>query len=81
MLDNISHLQQDIGSGAQSGSSHNVYYRLIAHTHNGEKIPLADSLPGSRLADFVEARIRAVLWPEYALQPCGATAQYHLGAV
>ena len=46
----------------QSGTKHTVYYTIKAHTKDGRKMTIADSLEGSRLADFVERKIRDALW-------------------
>ena len=59
----ISHLERSIGSQTQAGRYNTVYYRIRAHTRDGGKITIADALEGSRLADFVEAKIRAALGP------------------
>jgi hypothetical protein len=47
----------------QIGSTTRVYYAIDAHTHDGRKLTIADALEGSRLADFVEEKIRQALWP------------------
>jgi hypothetical protein len=60
----ISKLERRIGSQMQTGYSMRVYYAIDAHTRDGRRITVADSLEGSRLADFVEAKIRDALWPE-----------------
>jgi hypothetical protein len=59
----IKKLERRIGSQMQTGSSMRVYYAIDARTHDGRKITIADTLEGSRLADFVEEKIRAALWP------------------
>ena len=57
-------LDRRIGSQMQTGTSMRVYYAIDAHTRDGRKITIADTLEGSRLADFVEAKIREALWPK-----------------
>ena len=59
----VSKLQRRIGSQMQTGSRTRVYYAIDAHTHDGRKITIADTLEGSRLADYVEEKIRDALWP------------------
>jgi hypothetical protein len=59
----INKLERRIGSQMQTGSSMRVYYAIDAYTRDGRKITVADTLEGSRLADFVEAKIRDALWP------------------
>ena len=61
--DEIIKLDRHIGSQMQSGTKHTVYYTIKAHTKDGRKITIADALAGSRLADFVEQKIRDALWP------------------
>jgi hypothetical protein len=56
-------LDRRIGSQMQTGTSMRVYYAIDAHTRDGRKITIADTLEGSRLADFVEANIKDALWP------------------
>ena len=60
----INKLERRIGSQMQTGSTTRVYYAIDAHTRDGRRITVADTLEGSRLADFVEEKIRAALWPE-----------------
>ena len=55
-LDQISKLERRIGSQKQTGSSTRVYYAIDAHTRDGRKITVAESLEGSRLADYVEEK-------------------------
>ena len=62
--EDIQSLQRRIGSQMQTGSSMRVYYAIDAHTRDGRKITIADTLEGSRLADFVEDKIKNALWPE-----------------
>jgi hypothetical protein len=59
----IKKLERRIGSQMQTGSSMRVYYAIDARTHDGRKITIADTLEGSRVADFVEEKIRNALWP------------------
>lgn len=61
--EHIMKLERRIGSQMQTGSSMRVYYAIDAHTRDGRKITVADTLEGSRLADFVEAKISDALWP------------------
>jgi hypothetical protein len=61
----ISHLERSIGSQTSAGSSTRIYYVIRAHTQQGDKITIADSLEGSRLADFVETGIRNALGPPH----------------
>ena len=61
--DEITKLERNIGSQMQSGTKHTVYYTIKAHTKDGRKLTIADSLEGSRLADFIERKIRDALWP------------------
>lgn len=60
----INKLERRVGSQMQAGSTNRVYYAIDAHTRDGRKITLADTLEGSRVADFVEEKIRDALWPE-----------------
>ncbi len=62
--ENIIRLDRRIGSQMQTGASMRVYYAIDAHTRDNRRITIADTLEGSRLADFVEAKIRRALWPE-----------------
>jgi len=62
--DEINKLERRIGSQMQTGSSMRVYYAIDALTRDGRKITVADTLEGSRLADFVEEKISDALWPE-----------------
>jgi len=62
--EDIKKLERRIGSQMQTGSSMRIYYAIDAHTADGRKITVADTLEGSRLADFVEEKIRDALWPE-----------------
>ena len=57
-------LERRIGSQMQTGSSMRIFYAIDAHTCDGRKITIADTLEGSRLADFVEEKISAALWPD-----------------
>ncbi|MGD2052999.1 MAG: hypothetical protein PVG45_02745 [Gammaproteobacteria bacterium] len=59
----IEKLERRIGSQMQTGSSTRVYYAIDAYTLDGRRITVADTLEGSRLADFVEEKIRQALWP------------------
>jgi hypothetical protein len=60
----ITRLERRIGSQVQTGSSMRVYYAIDAYTRDNRKITIADTLEGSRLADFVEAMIKDALWPD-----------------
>jgi hypothetical protein len=60
----IKKLERRIGSQMQTGTTTRVYYAIDAHTRDGRKLTVADTLEGSRLADFVEEKIRQSLWPE-----------------
>jgi hypothetical protein len=60
----IVRLDRWIGSQMQTGSSMRVYYAIDALTRDNRRITIADTLEGSRLADFVEAKIRDALWSE-----------------
>jgi hypothetical protein len=60
----IRKLERRIGSQMQTGSTTRVYYAIDAHTRDGRKLTIADTLEGSRLADFVEEKIRQALWPD-----------------
>ena len=62
----IKRLERRIGSQMQIGSTTRVYYAIDAHTHDGRKLTIADVLEGSRLADFVEEKIRQALWPTHS---------------
>jgi hypothetical protein len=59
--DEILRLERRIGSTMQGGSKNRVFYAIDAHTRDGRRITIADTLEGSRLADFVEARVREAL--------------------
>ena len=59
----IKKLERRIGSQMQTGSSMRVYYAIDAHTRDGRKITIADTLEGSRVSDFVEEKISDALWP------------------
>ena len=60
----ITKFERHIGSQMQSGAKYTVYYTIKAYTKDGRKITIADALAGSRLADFVEQKIRDALWPD-----------------
>ena len=62
--EDIIRLDRRIGSQMQTGASMRVYYAIDAHTRDNRRITIADTLEGSRLTDFVEAKIRRALWPE-----------------
>ncbi len=59
----ISKLERRIGSQMQTGSNTRVYYAIDAYTRDGRKLTIADTLEGSRLADYIEEKIRQALWP------------------
>ena len=61
--EDITHLERSIGSQAHAGNRTRVFYRIRAHTRHGGRITIADTLEGSRLADFVEDKIRSALGP------------------
>ena len=61
LKDEIVGLEREINSQMQGGSNYQVFYSIIAHSKDKRKITIADTLEGSRLADFVEQRIRSVL--------------------
>jgi len=65
----ISKLQRRIGSQMKMGARTRLYYAIDAHTRDGRKITIADTLEGSRLADYVETRIRDALWPKKKRTP------------
>ena len=67
--DQISGLQRRIGSQMQTGTRTRVYYAIDALTRDGRKLTIADTLEGSRLADYVENRISNALWPEKKRTP------------
>jgi hypothetical protein len=52
---------RQIKSQMNAGSNTRVYYSIIAHTRDNRKVTIADTLEGSRVADFVENRIREAL--------------------
>ena len=68
MRDQITELQRRIGSQMQTGSGTRVYYAIDAHTRDGRKITIADTLEGSRMADFVELKIREALYTDSRLE-------------
>jgi hypothetical protein len=57
----ITKLDRQIRSQMNAGSRTRVYYSIIAHTRDKRKVTIADTLEGSRLADFIEQRIREAL--------------------
>ena len=59
--DNIVKLQRQIKSQMQGGSRYRVYYSIVVFTRDGRQIVIADTLEGSRLADFIEKRILTAL--------------------
>jgi hypothetical protein len=59
--ENIVRLERTIKSQMQGGSNYRVFYSIIAHSKDKREITIADTLEGSRLADFVEQRIRSAL--------------------
>ncbi len=63
--DNIVKLERQIKSQMQGGSSYRAFYSIIAFTKDGRQLVIADSLEGSRLADYIEKRILAALQPRY----------------
>ena len=64
-LDQIVKLERRIGSQMQMGSRTRIYYKIDAQTRDGRTITIADTLEGSRHADFIEGKIRDSLWPEH----------------
>ena len=54
-------LDRQIKSQMNTGTSSRVYYSIIAHTGDKRKITIADTLEGSRLADFIELQIRKAM--------------------
>ena len=59
--EDILKLERRISSTMQEGSKSRVFYAIVAHTRDSRRITIADTLEGSRLADFVESRIREAL--------------------
>lgn len=59
--DEITRLDRHIGSQMNNGANNRVYYSIIAHTRDDRKVTIADTLEGSRLADFVEQQIRQAM--------------------
>ena len=62
--EDIIKIDRQIGSQIQGGSNYRVFYSIIAHTRDNRQITIADTLEGSRLADYIEKRIRTALEPE-----------------
>ena len=62
--EDIVKIDRQIGSQIQGGSNYRVFYSIIAHTRDNRKITIADTLEGSRLADYIEQRIRSALEPD-----------------
>ncbi len=58
---NIVKLEREIRSQSTGTSGTRVYYSIIAHTRDKRKITIADTLEGSRVADYIEKRIRKAL--------------------
>lgn len=54
-------LDRQIKSQMNGGTNYRVFYSIIAHTSDDRKIIIADTLEGSRVADYVEKRIRSAL--------------------
>ncbi len=59
--EDIVKIDRQIGSQMQGGSNYRVFYSIIAFTRDNRKITIADTLEGSRLADYIEQRIRTAL--------------------
>ena len=59
--DNIVKLERQIKSQMQGGSRYRVFYSIIAFTKDGRQIVIADTLEGSRLADYIEKRVLSAL--------------------
>ncbi len=54
-------LDRQIKSQMNGGTNYRVFYSIIAHTSDDRNITIADTLEGSRVADYVEKRIRSAL--------------------
>ena len=59
--DNIVKLERQIKSQMQGGSRYRVFYSIIALTKDDRQIVIADTLEGSRLAEYIEKRILSAL--------------------
>ncbi|WP_456375806.1 hypothetical protein [Thiolapillus sp.] len=60
----ISKLERISGGEMNTGAKTTVYHAIRALGKNGRRIIIADALKGSRQADFIENKIRAILWPD-----------------
>jgi hypothetical protein len=61
LKENIVQLERQINSQMQGGTRYRVFYSIVAHTSDNRKITIADSLEGSRVADYIEDRVQAAL--------------------
>ena len=59
--DDIVKLERQIKSQMQGGSRYRVFYSIIAFIRDGRQIVIADTLEGSRLADYIEKRVLSAL--------------------
>ena len=59
--ENITTLKREIKSQINGGTKNRVFYSIIAHTKDNRNITIADTLEGSRTADYIEQRIQKAL--------------------